>query len=81
MYNIYKSLHHLLDGYQPGLMLRDLQRILFKDEDLSFIYFSLSIPLRNKQILNKFKGDDRTGPMMAKFHHISCRTEMIAQAY
>ena len=25
---------------------------------------------------NKFKGDDRIGPIIAKFHDISCRTEM-----
>ena len=56
-------------------LLRDLQRI-FEDDDLSFINNSLSIPLRNKQILNKFKGDDRIIPIIAKFHDISRRTEI-----
>ena len=54
-------------------LLRDLQRI-FEDDDLSFINNSLSILLRNKQILNKSKGDDRIGPIIAKFHDINCRT-------
>ena len=68
MYNICKSFYYLSDGYQHGRLFRDLQRILFKDENLSFIYFSLSIPVRNKQILNEFKGDDRIGPIIAKSH-------------
>ena len=75
MYKIDKSLYYLLDGYQRGLLLSDLQRI-FKDKDFSFIYLYLSIPVRNIQILNEFKGDDRIGPIIAKFHDISCRTEI-----
>ena len=27
-------------------------------------------------MLNKFKGDDRIGPIIAKFHYISRRTEI-----
>ena len=75
VYKIHESLYYLLDGYQHGLLLRDRQRI-FEDDDLSFINNSLSIPLKNKQILNKFKGDDRISPIIAKFHDISCRTEL-----
>ena len=42
VYKIDKSLYYLLDGYQRGLLFRDLQRILFKDKHLSFVYFFLS---------------------------------------
>ena len=75
MYKIYKSLYYLLDGYQHGLLFRDLQRI-FKDKDLSYIHLSPYIPVRNKQILNEFKGVDRIGPIIAKSYDISCRTEI-----
>ena len=67
MYKIDKSLYYLLDGYQRGLLFRDLQRI-FKDKDISFNYLYLSIPVRYKQILNEFKGDDRICPIIAKSH-------------
>ena len=43
---------------------------------LLFISLNLSIPLGNKQILNKFEGDDRIGPIIAKLHDISFRTEI-----
>ena len=42
-----------------------------------FIHLSLSIPVNNKQLVNEFKGDDIVGPIIAKFHHISFRTEML----
>ena len=69
------SLYYLLDTVQHVNLFRDLTR-MFKDEDLSFLDNSLPVPQKNKLILNKFKGDDRIGPIIVKFHDISCRTEM-----
>ena len=74
MYKVYKSLYHLLDVYQHGLYLEIFS--VFSRIKISLLFISLSIPVRNKQILNEFKDDDRIGPIIAKFHDISCLTEM-----